>query len=45
MFFDMVQFCNGLDRISAVNGAAVIYCHHHSKGDQGWKKQHGQGQR
>ena len=35
--FDMVQFCNGLDRISAVNGAAVIYCHHHSKGDQGWK--------
>ncbi|MFQ9500006.1 MAG: AAA family ATPase [Faecalibacterium sp.] len=35
--FDMVQFCNGLDLISAVNGAAVIYAHHHSKGDQGWK--------
>lgn len=35
--FDMLQFCNGIDRISAVNGASVIYAHHHSKGDQGWK--------
>ena len=33
----MAQFANGLDRIANVNGASVIYCHHHSKGDQGWK--------
>lgn len=35
--FDMVQFCNGLDKISSASNASVIYCHHHSKGDQGWK--------
>lgn len=31
------SFCNGLDRISDQTGCAVIYCHHHSKGDQSWK--------
>jgi RecA-family ATPase len=31
-------FCNGLDRINDQTGCAVIYCHHHSKGDQSWKK-------
>ena len=35
--YQMAQFANGLDRIASVNGASVIYCHHHSKGDQGWK--------
>lgn len=35
--YQMAQFANGLDRIANVNGASVIYCHHHSKGDQGWK--------
>lgn len=35
--FDMVQFCNGLDRIAKESDASIIYCHHHSKGEQGWK--------
>lgn len=35
--FDMVQFCNGLDRIAKESNASIIYCHHHSKGEQGWK--------
>lgn len=30
-------FCNGMDQISSKTGCAVIYCHHHSKGDQSWK--------
>lgn len=33
----MAQFCNGIDRIAAAADSAVIYCHHHSKGDQSWK--------
>ena len=34
---EMAQFTNGLDRITMETGAAVIYCHHHSKGEQGFK--------
>ncbi len=33
----MAQFCNGIDRIAVAADSAVIYCHHHSKGDQSWK--------
>ena len=35
--YQMAQFANGLDHIAKVSGASIIYCHHHSKGDQGWK--------
>lgn len=35
---DMAKFCNQFDRIAEGTGAAVIYCHHHSKGAQGAKK-------
>lgn len=35
---DMGAFCNQLDRLAAETGAAVIYCHHFSKGAQGGKK-------
>ena len=35
--YQMTQFANGLDHIAKVSGASIIYCHHHSKGDQGWK--------
>lgn len=35
---DMGKFCNQLDRLAAETGAAVIYCHHFSKGAQGGKK-------
>lgn len=34
----MAHFCNQFDRVCAELGAAVIYCHHHSKGSQGGKK-------
>lgn len=34
---DMANFCNQFDKICAETGCATIYCHHHSKGDQGWK--------
>lgn len=34
----MAKFCNQFDRVCAELGAAVIYCHHHSKGDQGQKR-------
>jgi len=33
----MAHFCNQFDRVCAELGAAVIYCHHHSKGAQGQK--------
>lgn len=33
----IAHFCAGLDRITEQSDCAVIYCHHHSKGDQGWK--------
>jgi RecA-family ATPase len=35
---EMGQFCNQFDRICAETGCASIYCHHHSKGAQGFKK-------
>lgn len=34
----MAKFCNYFDRVCRELGAAVIYCHHHSKGYQGSKK-------
>lgn len=34
----MARFCNQFDKICTELGAAVIYCHHHSKGSQGGKK-------
>ena len=34
----MANFCNQFDRVCTELGAAVIYCHHHSKGTQGNKK-------
>ena len=34
---DMSLFCNQFDKICAETGCAAIYCHHHSKGDQGNK--------
>jgi hypothetical protein len=34
----MANFCNQFDRVCTELGAAVIYCHHHSKGGQGGKK-------
>lgn len=34
----MAAFCNQFDKICTELRAAVIYCHHHSKGAQGGKK-------
>lgn len=34
----MAHFCNQFDKICTELGAAVIYCHHHSKGFQGQKR-------
>lgn len=34
----MAHFCNQFDKICTELGCAVIYCHHHSKGNQGFKK-------
>lgn len=34
----MALFCNQFDRVCTELGAAVIYCHHHSKGSQGNKR-------
>lgn len=34
----MAAFCNQFDRIANELSAAVIYCHHHSKGQQGQKR-------
>ncbi len=36
--YQMAQFCSYFDRIAAECNCAVIYCHHHSKGDQSWKR-------
>lgn len=36
----MAKFCNQFDRVCHELGAAVIYCHHHSKGAQGQKAAH-----
>lgn len=35
---DMAKFCNQFDRIALALGCAVIYVHHHSKGNQGGKR-------
>lgn len=34
----MAHFCNQFDLVCHDLGAAVIYCHHHSKGSQGGKR-------
>lgn len=34
----MAKFCNSFDKVCTELGAAVIYCHHHSKGYQGQKR-------
>ena len=34
---DVGAFCHQLDRIATATGASIIYSHHHSKGDQGYK--------
>ncbi len=34
----MAKFCNQFDHVCSELGAAVIYAHHHSKGDQGQKR-------
>lgn len=34
----MAHFCNQFDIVCSDLGAAVIYCHHHSKGGQGQKR-------
>ena len=34
----MAQFCNQFDKISVELESAMIYCHHHSKGNQGGKR-------
>ncbi len=35
---DMAYFCNQFDKLCTQLGCSVIYCHHHSKGLQGYKK-------
>ena len=35
---DVGKFCKQLDMISRATRCSVIYVHHHSKGDQGYKK-------
>ena len=34
----MANFCNQFDKVCTELGCAVIYCHHHSKGNQGGKR-------
>ena len=34
----MAKFCNQFDKVCHELRCAVIYCHHHSKGDQGQKR-------
>lgn len=34
----MAHFCNQFDKVCTELGCAVIYCHHHSKGEQGGKR-------
>ena len=34
----MANFCNQFDKVCTELGCAVIYCHHHSKGQQGGKR-------
>lgn len=35
---DIAKFTNQFDSIATETGAAIVYCHHHSKGAQGQKK-------
>lgn len=35
--YDMIQFCNYFEQVAVGLDCAIIYCHHHSKGDQSWK--------
>ena len=35
---EMGAFCNQFDKVATETGCSVIYCHHHSKGVQGFKK-------
>jgi RecA-family ATPase len=35
---DVAEFCNILDAICVETGAAIVYCHHHSKGAQSSKQ-------
>lgn len=35
---DMGKFCNQFDKICTEVGCSVIYCHHHSKGNQAFKR-------
>ncbi len=35
---EMGKFCNQFDFIARTTGASIVYCHHHSKGDQGQKR-------
>ena len=35
---DMSRFCNFFDYIADRTGAAIVVCHHHSKGEQGQKR-------
>lgn len=35
---EMGQFCNQFDKICNETGCSIIYCHHHSKGAQGFKR-------
>ncbi len=34
---DMAELCSLLDRVCSLLKSAVVCCHHHSKGSQGWK--------
>lgn len=34
----MANFCNQFDKVCNELGCAVVYCHHHSKGQQGGKR-------
>lgn len=35
---EMGEFCNQFDKICNETGCSTIYCHHHSKGAQGFKR-------
>ncbi len=35
---EMAKFCNNFDMVCRETGCATIYCHHHSKGAQGFKR-------
>ena len=35
---EVAAFCNQLDAVCEESGCAVIYCHHHSKGDQSGRR-------